>query len=53
MVTAATKSIRAVVAGGSLAGLSAAIALSRLGIDVTVFERSPARAAEVSRCHPR
>ena len=36
--------VRCVVAGGNLVGLSAAIALSRLGMDVTVLERSPARA---------
>ncbi len=36
--------MQCVVAGGSLVGLSAAIALSRLGIEVTVLERSPARA---------
>src|ERR1700753_1742093 len=33
-----------VVAGGSLVGMSAAIALSRLGMNVTVLELSPARA---------
>jgi 2-polyprenyl-6-methoxyphenol hydroxylase-like FAD-dependent oxidoreductase len=33
------------VAGGSLVGLSAAIALNRLGISVTVLERSPSPAA--------
>jgi 2-polyprenyl-6-methoxyphenol hydroxylase-like FAD-dependent oxidoreductase len=38
--------VRCVVAGGSLVGLSAAIALSRLGLDVTVAERSPARAVD-------
>jgi 2-polyprenyl-6-methoxyphenol hydroxylase-like FAD-dependent oxidoreductase len=38
--------VRCVVAGGSLVGLSTAIALSRLGFEVTVAERSPARAAE-------
>jgi 2-polyprenyl-6-methoxyphenol hydroxylase-like FAD-dependent oxidoreductase len=38
--------VRCLVAGGSLVGLSAAIALSRQGIDVTVAERSPAPAAE-------
>jgi 2-polyprenyl-6-methoxyphenol hydroxylase-like FAD-dependent oxidoreductase len=37
---------RCVVVGGSLVGLSAAIALSRLGIEVTVAERSPQRAAD-------
>jgi glycine/D-amino acid oxidase-like deaminating enzyme len=34
------------VVGGRLVGLSAAIALSRFGMDVTVFERSPARAVD-------
>ena len=38
--------MRCTVAGGSLVGLSAAIALSRLGFAVTVAERSPARAAD-------
>jgi 2-polyprenyl-6-methoxyphenol hydroxylase-like FAD-dependent oxidoreductase len=38
--------VRCVVAGGSLVGLSAAIALSRLPIEVTVAERSPAPATE-------
>jgi 2-polyprenyl-6-methoxyphenol hydroxylase-like FAD-dependent oxidoreductase len=42
----AARPIRCVVAGGSLVGLSAAIALSRLGTEVTVAERSPARAAD-------
>ena len=36
-----------VAAGGSLVGLSAAIALSGLGINVTVLERSPSRAVDV------
>jgi 2-polyprenyl-6-methoxyphenol hydroxylase-like FAD-dependent oxidoreductase len=36
--------VRSVVVGGSLVGLSAAIALSRLGMEVTVLERSPAAA---------
>src|ERR1700734_668767 len=38
--------VQCLVAGGSLVGLSAAIALSRLGVDVTVAERSPARAVD-------
>ena len=38
--------MRCVVAGGSLVGLSTAIALSRLGMDATVLERSPARAVD-------
>jgi 2-polyprenyl-6-methoxyphenol hydroxylase-like FAD-dependent oxidoreductase len=42
----ASQPVRCVVVGGSLVGLSAAIALSRLGMDVTVFERSPARAID-------
>jgi 2-polyprenyl-6-methoxyphenol hydroxylase-like FAD-dependent oxidoreductase len=35
-----------VVVGGSLVGLSTAIALSRLGAEVTVIEQSPARAVD-------
>ena len=35
---------RCVVAGGSLVGLSVAIALSESGVSVTVLERSPSRA---------
>jgi 2-polyprenyl-6-methoxyphenol hydroxylase-like FAD-dependent oxidoreductase len=38
--------VRCVVVGGSLVGLSTAIALSRLGFEVTVAERSPARAVD-------
>ena len=46
MVSATGRPVQCVVAGGSLVGLSAAIALSRLGMDVTVVERSPARAVD-------
>jgi 2-polyprenyl-6-methoxyphenol hydroxylase-like FAD-dependent oxidoreductase len=42
----AARPVRCVVVGGSLVGLSAAIALSRLGLEVTVAERSPARAVD-------
>jgi 2-polyprenyl-6-methoxyphenol hydroxylase-like FAD-dependent oxidoreductase len=38
--------IRCVVVGGSLVGLSTAIALSRLGFQVTVAERTPTRALD-------
>src|ERR1700728_3980846 len=38
--------LRCSVVGGSLVGLSTAIALSRLGFAVTVTERSPARAVD-------
>ena len=46
MASGAGRPVQCVIVGGSLVGLSAAIALSRLGIDVTVLERSPASAAE-------
>jgi 2-polyprenyl-6-methoxyphenol hydroxylase-like FAD-dependent oxidoreductase len=42
----AARPMRCVVVGGSLVGLSAAIALSRLRIEVIVAERSPARAVD-------
>jgi 2-polyprenyl-6-methoxyphenol hydroxylase-like FAD-dependent oxidoreductase len=44
---ATVRPVRCVVAGGSLVGLSLAIALSELGLEVTVLERSPAPAIEV------
>jgi 2-polyprenyl-6-methoxyphenol hydroxylase-like FAD-dependent oxidoreductase len=43
---AAARPLRCVVAGGSLVGLSTAIALSQLGVEVTVAERSPAPAVD-------
>jgi 2-polyprenyl-6-methoxyphenol hydroxylase-like FAD-dependent oxidoreductase len=43
---AAARPVRCVVVGGSLIGLSTAIALSRLGAEVTVAERSPTRAVD-------
>ncbi len=46
MRSATARPVRCVVAGGSLVGLSTAIALSRLGMDATVLERSPARAVD-------
>jgi 2-polyprenyl-6-methoxyphenol hydroxylase-like FAD-dependent oxidoreductase len=42
----ADRPVQCTVVGGSLVGLSAAIALSRLGLNVTVAERSPARAVD-------
>jgi 2-polyprenyl-6-methoxyphenol hydroxylase-like FAD-dependent oxidoreductase len=44
--SSAAQPLRCVVAGGSLVGLSTAIMLSRLAMEVTVLERSPARAAD-------
>jgi 2-polyprenyl-6-methoxyphenol hydroxylase-like FAD-dependent oxidoreductase len=44
VANAAGRALSCVVAGGSLVGLSAAIALSGRGITVTVLERSPSRA---------
>jgi 2-polyprenyl-6-methoxyphenol hydroxylase-like FAD-dependent oxidoreductase len=44
--SAAVRPVRCVVAGGSLVGLSSAIALSRLGMEVTVLEQSPATAVD-------
>ena len=41
-----SRSVRCAVVGGSLVGLSTAIAVARLGMNVTVFERSPARAVD-------
>jgi 2-polyprenyl-6-methoxyphenol hydroxylase-like FAD-dependent oxidoreductase len=43
----ARQALNCVVAGGSLVGLSTAIELSRLGINVTVLELSPSRAVDV------
>jgi salicylate hydroxylase len=37
-----TQRIRAAIVGGGIGGLSAAVALRRRGIDVTVFEQAPA-----------
>lgn len=44
---AAARPVRCVVAGGSLVGLSLAIALSGVGMEVTVLERSPDLAVDV------
>jgi len=41
----ASQNLHCVVAGGSLVGMSAALALSGLGIEVTVLEQSPSPAA--------
>jgi 2-polyprenyl-6-methoxyphenol hydroxylase-like FAD-dependent oxidoreductase len=46
MTDSTVRPVRSVVAGGSLVGLSLAIALSRLGIEVTVLEQSPATAVD-------
>ncbi len=46
MHSAKERPVQCLVVGGSLVGMSAAIALSRLGIDVTVLEQSPARAED-------
>jgi 2-polyprenyl-6-methoxyphenol hydroxylase-like FAD-dependent oxidoreductase len=42
----AARPLQCVVVGGSLVGLSTAIALSRVGFEVTVVEQSPARAVD-------
>jgi 2-polyprenyl-6-methoxyphenol hydroxylase-like FAD-dependent oxidoreductase len=44
--TPQARPVRCVVVGGSLVGLSTAVALSRLGIEVTVAERSPVPATD-------
>jgi 2-polyprenyl-6-methoxyphenol hydroxylase-like FAD-dependent oxidoreductase len=46
MSTPQGQPVRCVVVGGSLVGLSAAMALSRLAIEVTVAERTPELAAD-------
>jgi 2-polyprenyl-6-methoxyphenol hydroxylase-like FAD-dependent oxidoreductase len=46
VATAADRPLQCLVVGGSLVGLSAATALSRLGMDVTVLERSPGPAID-------
>jgi 2-polyprenyl-6-methoxyphenol hydroxylase-like FAD-dependent oxidoreductase len=46
MTDSTVRRVRCVVAGGSLVGLSVAIALSRLGMEVTVLEQSPATAVD-------
>jgi 2-polyprenyl-6-methoxyphenol hydroxylase-like FAD-dependent oxidoreductase len=45
-VTDASRTVRCVVVGGSLVGLSTAIALAGQGMDVTVLEQSPSPAAD-------